>query len=117
MKFVRVEYDNNRVAGAELTSHREVIEEYALKGYKYLGFVPVKLGPSGKMLALDLVFDNKQCSVCNNAMITMKNGPHGLEPCEPFFFEALGFYKSSIQPILFEFTVFSITEFLSMRAI
>ena len=36
MKFVRVEYDNNRVAGAELTSHREVIEEYALKGYKYL---------------------------------------------------------------------------------
>ena len=27
--------------------------------YKYLGFVPVKLGPSGKMLALDLVFDNK----------------------------------------------------------
>ena len=59
MKFVRVEYDNNRVAGAELTSHREVIEEYALKGYKYLGFVPVKLGPSGKMLALDLVFDNK----------------------------------------------------------
>ena len=53
------EYDNNRVAGAELTSHREVIEEYALKGYKYLGFVPVKLGPSGKMLALDLVFDNK----------------------------------------------------------
>lgn len=59
MKFIRVEYDNNRVASAELTSHREVIEEYALKGYKYLGFVPVKLGPSGKMLALDLVFDNK----------------------------------------------------------
>lgn len=33
------------------------------------------------------------------------------------FFEASGFYKSSIQPVLFEFTVFSITEFLSMRAI
>ena len=61
MKFVRVEYDNNRVAGAELTSHREVIEEYSSKGYKYLGFVPVKLRPSGKMLALDLV---QQC--CDN---------------------------------------------------
>ena len=45
MKFVRVEYDNNRVAGAELTSHREVIEEYSSKGYKYLGFVPVKARP------------------------------------------------------------------------
>lgn len=66
MKFVRVEYDNNRVAGAELTSHREVIEEYALKGYKYIGFVPVKLGPSGKMLALDLVFmiNNAACATC-----------------------------------------------------
>ncbi|MCI5795869.1 MAG: DUF4177 domain-containing protein [Ruminococcus sp.] len=59
MEFVRVNYDNNKVSCAELTSHREVIEEYASKGYKYLGFVPVKLGPSGKMLALDLVFDNK----------------------------------------------------------
>lgn len=85
MKFVRVEYDNNRVAGAELTSHREVIEEYALKGYKYLGFVPVKLGPSGKMLALDLVFDNKQCSVCNNAMITMKTVRTALSLANRFF--------------------------------
>lgn len=59
MEFVRVNYDNNKVSCAELTSHREVIEEYTSKGYKYLGFVPVKLGPSGKMLALDLVFDNK----------------------------------------------------------
>lgn len=59
MEFVRVNYDNNKVSCAELTYHREVIEEYASKGFKYLGFVPVKLGPSGKMLALDLVFDNK----------------------------------------------------------
>lgn len=59
MEFVRVNYDNNKVSCAELTSHREVIEEYVSKGFKYLGFVPVKLGPSGKMLALDLVFDNK----------------------------------------------------------
>lgn len=59
MEFVRVDYENNKVSCAELTSHREVIEEYVSKGYKYLGFVPVKLGPSGKMLALDLIFDNK----------------------------------------------------------
>lgn len=59
MEFVRVNYDNNKVSCAELTSHREVIEEYTSKGFKYFGFVPVKLGPSGKMLALDLVFDNK----------------------------------------------------------
>lgn len=40
MKFVRVEYDNNRVAGAELTSHREVIEEYVLKGISISALYP-----------------------------------------------------------------------------
>lgn len=40
MKFVRVEYDNNRVVGAELTSHREVLEEYALKGISISALYP-----------------------------------------------------------------------------
>lgn len=56
MEFVRVDFKNNRVANAELTSHREIINDYASKGFKYCGFVPVKLGPSGKILAIDLVF-------------------------------------------------------------
>lgn len=40
MKFARVEYDNNRVAGAELTSHREVIEEYSSKGISISALYP-----------------------------------------------------------------------------
>lgn len=64
MKFVRVEYDNNRVAGAELTSHREVIEEYTLKGYKYLGFVPVSSVRAAKylLLTLYLIINNAACA-------------------------------------------------------
>ena len=35
----------------------EVIKEYVAKGYKYVGFIPVKFGPSGKTLAIDLIFE------------------------------------------------------------
>lgn len=60
MKYVRLNYDNNRLTTAELKGHQEVINENAEKGYKYVGFIPVSFGPSGKMLAIDLIFeDNK----------------------------------------------------------
>lgn len=59
MEFVRVDYKNNPVANAELTAHKDIIKEYYEKGYTYRGFVPVHLGPSGKILAIDLVFEKK----------------------------------------------------------
>lgn len=57
MEFVRLEYNNNKATNAELSGHRETITEYAEKGYRYLGFVPVKFGPSGKTLVIDLIFE------------------------------------------------------------
>ncbi len=59
MEFVRVDYKNNPATTAELTAHRDIIKEYAEKGYSYLGFVPVLFGPSGKTLAIDLIFEKK----------------------------------------------------------
>lgn len=57
MEFVRLKYANNKLISAEIKEHREVIEEYVnKKGYKYVGFIPVLFGPSGKMLELDLIF-------------------------------------------------------------
>ena len=57
MEFVRLKYANNKLISAEIKEHREVIEEYVnKKGYKYIGFIPVLFGPSGKMLELDLIF-------------------------------------------------------------
>ncbi len=57
MEFVRLEYDNNKVKNAELKGHQELIREYSEKGYKYIGFIPVVFGPSGKTLAIDLIFE------------------------------------------------------------
>lgn len=57
MKYVRLQYDNNKLTTAELKNHRDVIDEYVEKGYKYIGFIPVIFGPSGKTLAIDLIFE------------------------------------------------------------
>ncbi len=59
MEFVRLEYDNNKLTNAELKGHQEVIKEYAEKGYRYAGFIPVSFGPSGKTLAIELIFEKK----------------------------------------------------------
>lgn len=47
------------MCNANLSGHREIIEKYVGDGYDYLGFVPVKLGPSGKMLSIELIFNKK----------------------------------------------------------
>lgn len=55
-KFVRIEYKNSPAASAVSEEHRKVIEEQAADGFSYAGYFPVKMGPSGKMLAADLIF-------------------------------------------------------------
>lgn len=61
MEFVRLKYANNKLINADIKEHREVIENYVeKKGYKYLGFVPVLFGPSGKMLEIDLIFKKSE---------------------------------------------------------
>lgn len=60
MEFVRINFDNNKLTTSELKGYKEVIEEYINNGYTYIGFVPVSFGPSGKMLAMDLIFDKQK---------------------------------------------------------
>ena len=56
IKFVRVDFKNNPVNTAESESHRRIIEEESKAGYSYSGYFPAKLGPSGKILSADLIF-------------------------------------------------------------
>ena len=55
-EFVRIEFKNNPAASAETEEHRKAIETKAKEGYAYTGYFPVKSGPSGKILAADLIF-------------------------------------------------------------
>lgn len=55
-KFVRIDYKNNPATTAATEEHRKIIEKQAANGFSYAGYFPVKMGPSGKMLVADLVF-------------------------------------------------------------
>ncbi len=59
-EFVRINYDNKATSTSETEQHQKVIKEYSEKGYHYAGYVPVKFGPSGKMLIIDLVFEKTE---------------------------------------------------------
>ena len=55
-RIERLKLNNNPPGCAEAKGHKEIIECNAKEGFKYCGFVPVKMGPSGKMLSIDLIF-------------------------------------------------------------
>ena len=55
-RIEHLDLSNNPAGCAEMQGHKEVIEYKAKEGFKYCGFVPVKMGPSGKILSIDLVF-------------------------------------------------------------
>lgn len=54
-EYVRLK--GNRFIGANFEAHREVIDEYARKGFAYVGYVPVIVSDYGKFKAIDLVFE------------------------------------------------------------
>lgn len=58
-EYVSLSVKNNVVKDAVLTKHVEVINEYAAKGFRYVGFIPTRMGPSGKMIDIDLIFETE----------------------------------------------------------
>ena len=43
--------------GAATEGHREIIDEYARRGYRYAGFIPTRIDSYGRFKELDLVFE------------------------------------------------------------
>ncbi len=56
-QYVTIEFENNKLTTAKSTAHREVIDKYAAEGFCYAGYVPCVIGPSGKILSIDLIFE------------------------------------------------------------
>ena len=59
-KYEYVRIYNDGFFGAKFTQHREIIDEYAQKGYRYAGFVPVKSDGHGKITEIDLIFEKQE---------------------------------------------------------
>ena len=46
--------------GAKSEEHRQIINEYAKKGYRYVGYIPTNITDYGKIKNMDLIFE-KDC--------------------------------------------------------
>ncbi len=56
----RYEYVNVHIGkfiGAKSEEHREIIAEYASRGYRYVGYIPTNISDYGKIKEMDLVFE------------------------------------------------------------
>lgn len=49
-----------RFIGAKSEEHREIIEKYAAKGYRYIGFIPTNMNDYGKIKDIDLIFEKEE---------------------------------------------------------
>ena len=45
------------MVGPVTEEHRVIIDEYARRGYRYVGFIPTRINGYGRFKELDLVFE------------------------------------------------------------
>ena len=57
--FVNLECENHKTTTSELKGHEEIINDYAKRGFKYAGYLPTVMGPSGKILKIQLLFEKR----------------------------------------------------------
>lgn len=56
-KYVYVNVHIGKLCGAKLEEHRAIINEYAEKGYRYVGYIPTNINDYGKIKDIDLIFE------------------------------------------------------------
>ncbi len=56
-RYEYVEVYTGGIFSPRSMDHREVIDEYAMNGYRYVGFVPTVIDSYGKIKRFDLIFE------------------------------------------------------------
>ncbi len=56
-KYEYVTLHIGKLIGAKSEEHRQIIDDYAKQGYRYVGYIPTKIDDFGKMKDIDLVFE------------------------------------------------------------
>lgn len=56
----KYEYERLKIAKfwtAGSTEHREIIDQYAARGYRYVGYIPTNIESYGRVTEIDLIFE------------------------------------------------------------
>lgn len=56
-KYEYISIKVGRFIGSKSQEHRDIIDEYAKKGYRYIGFIPTDMTDHGKIINMDLIFE------------------------------------------------------------
>lgn len=56
-KYEYVQVHINKFVGAKSEKHRQIIDHYAAKGYRYVGYIPTIISDYGKTKNIDLIFE------------------------------------------------------------
>ena len=56
-KYEYVSVHVGKLFGAESEEHRQIIDSYAAKGYRYAGYIPTEITGHGKIISMDLIFE------------------------------------------------------------
>ena len=56
-KYEYVSVHFGKFCGAKSEEHREIIDQYAARGWSYVGFIPTDISDYGKIKDMDLVFE------------------------------------------------------------
>lgn len=56
-KYEYVQVHINKFVGARSEEHRQIIDDYAARGYRYVGYIPTNITDYGKIKDMDLIFE------------------------------------------------------------
>lgn len=56
-KYEYVSLHIGKLFGSKSRDHKQIIDEYAKKGYRYVGYIPTNIADHGKIKDMDLVFE------------------------------------------------------------
>ena len=58
-EYVSVDYKKREVimVGVGITEHREIIDDYAARGYRYVGSIITEVDSNARIRKIDLVFE------------------------------------------------------------
>ena len=57
-EYVTININGFFIAGSK--EHRKIIDDYAAKGYQYVGYIPTQITSHGKIAEIDLIFEMNQ---------------------------------------------------------
>ena len=63
-----------KLFGAASEEHREIINDYAAKGWRYVGFIPTNMNDYGKLKDIDLIFEKDEKAKKNPLLFSYRRG-------------------------------------------